>query len=61
MGKSNLPPSLGKSAGAKLTVILSSGKVKLLLIMALRTRSLASLTDASGKPTKLKKGWPGEI
>ena len=58
MAKSKRPPSLGKSAGAKLTVIRFAGNSKPELIKALRTLSFASLTDASGNPTKLKQGRP---
>ena len=58
IGKSNRPPSLGKSAGARLTVIRRDGNSNWALIIALRTRSLASFTVVSGKPTKVKLGIP---
>ena len=59
IGKSNRPDSLGKSAGAKLTVMRwLLGNAKPLLRMAERTRSRASRTSVSAKPTKLKLGKP---
>jgi hypothetical protein len=52
MGKSKRPDSLGKSAGAKLTVMRwLLGNAKPLLRMAERTRSRASRTSVSAKPT----------
>ena len=51
IGKSKRPPSLGKSAGARLTVIFLSGKAKPLFTMALRTLSRDSFTEVSGNPT----------
>ena len=51
-------PSLRRSPGARLTVIRLGGKVAPALRMAARTRSLASLTAASGRPTMLKAGSP---
>jgi hypothetical protein len=44
-------PSFRTVAGAKLTVILPRGRRRALLLSALRTRSLLSLTAVSGKPT----------
>ena len=58
MAKSKRPPSLGKSAGAKLTVIRLCGNSKPELIMALRTLSFASRTEVSGSPTIVKEGNP---
>ena len=45
-------------AGARLTVMRLTGKVKPQFLMAALTRSLASLTAASGRPTTLKAGSP---
>ena len=53
MAKSKRPPSLGKSAGAKLTVMRWAGNSKREFKIAPRTRSLLSLTAVSGKPTNL--------
>ena len=59
MGKSKRPESLGKSAGAKLTVMrLLLGKSSPEFCSAERTRSRASLTSVSAKPTKVKLGKP---
>lgn len=58
IAKSNLPPSLGKSAGARLMVMRCNGNSNWLLSKALRTRSLLSLTAASGKPTMDNEGKP---
>jgi hypothetical protein len=58
MGKSNREPSLGISAGAKLIVMRLAGKSNWQFLMALRTRSLLSLTAASGRPTIEKLGKP---
>jgi hypothetical protein len=44
-------PSFRTVAGAKLMVILPRGRRRALLLSALRTRSLLSLTAVSGKPT----------
>eukprot|EP00831_Metopus_contortus_P015778 TRINITY_DN16563_c0_g1_i5.p3 TRINITY_DN16563_c0_g1~~TRINITY_DN16563_c0_g1_i5.p3 ORF type:complete len:135 (+),score=44.59 TRINITY_DN16563_c0_g1_i5:87-491(+) len=51
IGKSNNDPFFLTSAGAKLIVILPSGKLYPLFIIAVLTLSLASFTDASGSPT----------
>ena len=51
MGRSNRPPCLGRSAGAKLTVIRRVGNSKFELIIAARTLSLLSRTAVSGNPT----------
>ena len=59
MGKSKRPESLGKSAGAKFTVIRwLLGNSKPEFNKAERTRSLASLTSTSAKPTNVKLGKP---
>ena len=58
MGRSRCVPFLGRSAGAKLTVTFEAGKVKFELEIALRTRSLASLTVLAAMPTMLKEGRP---
>ena len=59
MGKSNRPESLGKSAGARLTVMRwLCGNVRPLLSKALRTRSRASFTSTSASPTRVKLGRP---
>ena len=58
MGRSKRPPLFGNSAGAKLTVIRRSGHLKCEQIRALRTLSLDSLTELSGKPTIEKAGRP---
>ena len=44
MARSKRPPSLGRSAGARLRVIRRAGKSRVELMIALRTRSLLSLT-----------------
>ncbi|CSB79251.1 Uncharacterised protein [Vibrio cholerae] len=58
IGKSKRPPSLGKSAGAKLTVMRFAGNSKRELMIALRTRSRDSFTVVSGNPTKVNPGIP---
>jgi len=58
IARSNRPPSLGKSAGARLMVIRLAGNSNSLLMMALRTRSLLSRTAVSGNPTRLNAGKP---
>ena len=59
MGKSKRPESLGRSAGAKLTVMrLLLGNAMPLLTMAARTRSRASFTSVSAKPTSVNVGRP---
>ena len=45
-------------AGARLTVILLTGKTKPEFLMAVLTRSLDSLTAESGRPTISKQGSP---
>ena len=56
MARSKRPPSLGKSAGARLIVMRLVGNSNPALIMALRTRSLLSLTAVSGRPTMVNAG-----
>src|SRR5450830_1155341 len=58
MGRSNRPDSLGKSAGARLTVMRLEGNSKRAFCNAARTRSLDSFTSVSGKPTMVKEGKP---
>ena len=58
IGKSNRPPSFGKSAGARFTVIRLAGYLNCAFINALRTRSCASFTVFSGKPTSVNPGFP---
>src|SRR3989344_8668174 len=58
IGKSKLGPSLGKSAGARFTVILLAGKSAPEFFKADLTRSFASSTALSGKPTMVKEGSP---
>ena len=59
MGKSKRPPSLGRSAGARLRVIRRVlGKSKPALTNALRTRSRLSFTAVSGRPTSVRPGKP---
>ena len=60
IGKSNAEPSLRISAGARLTVILRTGRANWVLRMAAETRSLLSLTAASGRPTMDMPGSPCE-
>src|SRR5580704_728247 len=59
MGRSKRPPSLGKSAGDKFTVMRPAGKSNPAVSSAERTRSLLSRTTASGSPTMAKAGNPG--
>ena len=46
------------SAGARFTVMRETGKLSPEFFIAARTRSRASLTAASGRPTMLKSGSP---
>src|SRR5438105_6040730 len=55
MGRSNRPPSLGRSAGARFTVIRPAGNSKRELRSAARTRSLLSFTTVAGRPTTVVK------
>ena len=58
IGKSKYVPSFKSSAGAKLMVTFLSGNENPELVMALRTRSLASLIVLLAMPTILKAGSP---
>ncbi len=58
IGKSKRPDSLGRSAGARLTVMRWAGNSKPPFWMAARTRSLASFTSVSAKPTIVNAGKP---
>ena len=59
MGRSKRPESLGKSAGARLTVMRwLCGNCRPLLSKALRTRSRASFTSTSARPTSVNAGRP---
>ena len=60
MGRSRPAPPLRTPDGARLTVTLRSGHVRPLERMAARTRSRASRTAASGRPTMVKPGSPLE-
>src|SRR3954467_466735 len=51
MGRSKLGPSLRRSAGARLIVVLPRGILKPELVRAVLTRSRDSLTAVSGRPT----------
>jgi hypothetical protein len=48
------------SAGARFTVTRDTGKENPLFLMAARTRSRASLTAVSGRPTTSNWGSPPE-
>ncbi|CAB4545149.1 unannotated protein [freshwater metagenome] len=56
MLKSNAEPCFGTAAGDRFTVIRRAGKLNPELLHADLTRDEASLSAASGKPTKLKAG-----
>ena len=58
IGRSREGPSFLISAGAKLTVMRRIGKSKPEFLIAARTRSRLSLTEASGKPTISKAANP---
>ena len=58
IARSNPGPALRRLAGARLTVIRRSGNSKPQLTSAARTRSRASRTAASGRPTIEKAGSP---
>ena len=60
-GKSKCDPSLSKSAGARLMVILLAGRLKPKACMAERTLSLLSAIALSGRPTMVKFGKPDDI
>ena len=58
MGRSKRPPSLGKSAGARLMVTRPAGNWNRPFSRAPRTRSLLSFTAISGSPTIDRAGNP---
>src|SRR6266481_5888172 len=58
IGRSKRPPSFGKSAGDRLTVMRPGGKLNPVVNNAERTRSLLSRTAVSGSPTMKKAGRP---
>ena len=58
IGRSKRPPSLGKSAGARLTVTRRDGYSSCAFWIATRTRSRASFTAVSGRPTIDVPGKP---
>ena len=59
IGRSKRPESLGRSAGARLTVMrLLPGNSSPAFWIAERTRSRASLTSVSASPTSVKLGRP---
>ena len=59
MARSSDAPPLRRSAGARLIVIRRGGKVKPALRIAPRTRSRASWSAVSARPTMVKPGKPG--
>ncbi len=61
IAKSNNVPLFLTSAGAKFTAIRVRGNAQELCLSALRTRSRASCTAASGSPTTINAPNPGEI
>lgn len=58
MGRSKAGPSLRRLAGARLTMTFLVGNLYPLLEIATRTRSRASCTAASGRPTTENPGRP---
>lgn len=58
IGRSKRPDSLGRSAGARLTVMRRAGIWKPAFCSAACTRSLDSRTSASGRPTMVNFGKP---
>ena len=59
MHRSKLEPRLGRLAGDRLTVTrLVAGHCWPLFVIAARTRSRDSASDASGRPTRLYDGTP---
>ena len=60
MGRSKCEPSLGRSAGDRLIVMRFDGRAMDMADSAARTRSRASDTALSGRPTMVKPGRPGE-
>src|SRR5687767_1780695 len=59
IGRSKRLESFGSSAGARLTVMRRAGNSKWPWLSAARTRSRASRTSASGRPTMWNAGSPG--
>ncbi len=59
IGRSKCDPSFGRSAGDRLIVIRLDGSAIDSVDSAERTRSRASLTALSGRPTMAKDGRPG--
>src|SRR5690606_7604088 len=60
MGRSKRPPSLGRSAGARLMVMRRCGYSNCAHRIAARTRSRDSRTAAAGRPTIWVEGKPPE-
>jgi len=58
-GRSNAEPSLRTSAGLNPTVMRCVGRGSPTFAAAERTRSFASRTDVSGRPTTVTPGSPG--
>src|SRR5215472_3171133 len=58
IGRSKRPPSFGRSAGARFTVMRPAGNSNCELRSAARTRSLASRTTMAGRPTIENVGNP---
>jgi hypothetical protein len=61
MGRSYDGPAFFRSAGARFTGMRRIGNSQPLFRRAARTRSFASWTAVSGRPTMLKAGKPGEM
>ena len=59
IGRSKCDPSLGRSAGERLTVIRLGGSARPIAPKAPRTRSRLSATALSARPTTMKLGRPG--
>ena len=57
-GRSYVVPPLRVSAGARFTVMRETGKRSPTFFMTARTRSRASFTAVSGRPTMLNSGSP---
>ena len=60
IGRSYTVPSLRRPAGARFTVMRLTGYLDPQFFTAARTRSRASRTAASGRPTMSKAGRPPE-
>src|SRR5919108_745538 len=58
IGRSKRPPSFGRSAGARFTVIRPAGNSKREFSSAARTRPLLSFTTVAGRPTIQNAGSP---